>query len=96
MPSITIKSIETTTTPRGQPMRRIRHGKQEVEVPGDAEEFKRWIRSQFDENQLLAFALALWVARNPAMDNPNMVVGRTLTLDFTNRVDLANAVVRVT
>lgn len=96
MPSILIKSVESTTTPRGRPFYRIRHGKREIEVPGDVNELKRWIRSQFDDNELLAFALALWMARNPSLDNPAMIVGRTLTLDFTAQVNLANAVVRVT
>lgn len=95
MPSITIKAIESGTTARGQSVYRIRAGKREIELPGDVNDLKRWIRQQFDDTDLLAFALALWMARNPSLDNPAMIVGRTLTLDFTNRVDLANAVVRV-
>lgn len=96
MPSITIKAVESGTTARGKSVYRIRAGKREVEVPGDADDLKRWIREQFDDADLLAFALALWAARNPSLDNPAMIVGKTLTLDFTANVGLANAVVRVT
>lgn len=88
--SITIRSIE-----RRADRTYIRVGKEEIEVPGTVTELRQWIRSQFDENQLLALALAVYLARDPDLSNPGMIVGRTVTLDLVGRVNHADAVLRI-
>lgn len=88
--SITIKAID-----RRADRTYIRVGKEEIEVPGNLADLKAWIRQQFDEKDLLAIALAVYLARDPDMSNPSLIVGRTITLDLAGRVNHADAVVRV-
>lgn len=88
--SITIRSID-----RRADRTYIRYGKDEVEVPGDLDALRAWIRQQFDEKDLLALALAVYLARDPNMTNPAQIVGRTITLDLAGRINIADAVLRV-
>ena len=88
--SITIKAID-----RRADRTYIRVGKDEIEVPGDAEALKAWIRLRFDEKDLLALGLAVYLARDPTLANPSLIVGKTLTLDLAGRVNYPDSVVRV-
>lgn len=73
----------------------VRVGKEEIEIPGDRAELRQWIRQQFDEEAVLALALACYLRRHPNLDNPAFLVGKQVTLDLSGRVDLPNAVVRI-
>lgn len=91
--SITIRSID-----RRADRAYVRVGKSEIEIPANnAEELKAWVREQFNDSdeRMLAFALAMWIARNPDLSSPQQIVGRTFTLDFAGRVNYPDAVVRV-
>lgn len=88
--SLTIRAID-----RRSDRTYIRVGKDEHEIPGDADALKGWIRERFGEEQLLALSLAVWLARDPDMSNPGMIVGRTATIDLAGRVNHADAVFRV-
>lgn len=72
-------------------------GKHQVEIPGNVEALKAWIRSQFSEQDdlLLAIALAAYLARDPDLTNPGMIVGRTLTIDLAGRLNYPDSVLRV-
>jgi hypothetical protein len=70
----------------------------EVEVSVNTlAELKDWVKSRFGEADefLLAVALAVYFARDPDGTNPGVIVGRTLTLDLTGRINYPDAVVRV-
>jgi hypothetical protein len=91
--SITIRAID-----RRADRTYVRVGSSEIEIPASsAEELKAWIRAQFDDSdeRMLAFALAMWISRNPDLSNPGQIVGRTFTLDFAGRVNYPDSVVRV-
>lgn len=88
--SLTIRQIET----RGD-VTYVRVGKHEEEINGGAAGLKRWIRERFDEEQLLALGMACWLARDPDLSNPAMVVGRTITLDLAGKVNYADGVIRI-
>ena len=34
------------------------------------------------EDNLIKFLIAYWMARNPDFSNPNLILGKTLTIDF--------------
>lgn len=88
--SLTIKSIDQRAD-----RTYIRIGKTEIEVPGSKAELKAFVRSRFSEEDLLALALAAWMARDPELNNPNALVGKTITLDLGGRVNYADAILRI-
>lgn len=91
--SIRIKSIEQ----RGEDWH-IRVGKSHIEIPGKSKAaLRQWIREQFRESDdfLLALGLATWIERDPQMDSPDIVVGKTITLDLTGNLSQADGIVRV-
>lgn len=91
--SIRIKSIDQ----RGEYWH-IRVGKSHIEIPGkNKAALRQWIREQFRESDdfLLALGLAAWIERDPQMDSPDIVVGKTITLDLTGNLSQADGIVRV-
>lgn len=75
----------------------IRHGNTEVEIDGGLPGVKEWVRSQIRENEetLLAIALAAYFARDPNITNPAQLVGKTVTLDLTGRINYPDSVLRI-
>lgn len=77
----------------------IRAGKSHIEVCGKTKaDLRQWIREQFRENDdfLLALALAAWIKRDPQLDAPETVVGKTITLDLDGNLNTVDGIVRVT
>ncbi len=60
--------------------------KGEIEIPGNMQDFRQWIREQLKDSgeTLIAIALAQWLAKNPN-ENADFsgVEGKTITLDLT-------------
>lgn len=92
MTAIRIKSI----THLSNGITRIRHGKSEVEITGGKSGFRQWIRDQIRDNEdfLLTLALAVWIKRDPQLSTPDLVVGKTVTLDLAGSLDHADGIVR--
>lgn len=91
--SITISDID-----RRADKTYVRVGRHEIELPvTDIAGLRQWVREQFDETEekLLAIALACLLARDPNLTNPAQIVGRTITLDLTGRVNYPDSVFRV-
>jgi hypothetical protein len=91
--SITISSIA-----RVNGTSYITVGKRVIEIPGGESGIKDWIRAQFPDadESLLALGLAAYLARDPNMTNPGIIVGKTLTLDLQGRLTNPDAVLKVT
>ena len=92
------KSIVIRDIDRRQNVVYVRVGKTEYEIPAsNLAEFRQWVRDQFDETEksIVALALAALLARDPNLTNAAQLVGRTITLDLTGRVNYPDSVFRV-
>lgn len=90
--SVTIRAID-----RRAGKTYIRYGKSEVEIAGGLQEVKDWARAHLPDTDdaLAALAIAMYLARDPDATNPGQIVGRTVTLDMTGRVNYPDSVLRV-
>ena len=75
--SITISEITRTN---GQVY--LRYGKKGLLFPSVAA-FRDWVTDSDSDETLLRLAFGIWARRNPALDRPQDIVGRTITLDLS-------------
>ena len=44
----------------------------------------RVCKRTWDRDELIFFVMAYWCGRNPALDNESIIVGKTITVDFSH------------